>query len=366
MALLKPRPLDPQTLAALWTNAALAVRQAPAYALSLMLAASLVTGVCSAQTVSAPGGKATPADIAGVTVIAPPAPKIIEKQAQEFVQSYAAVANPNIDQIGRWRDPVCVMVMGLPLVEQAAKIKARIEAMAQSLGLPAAAANCKPNVEIAFEDDPQNAMNSVAKSNYIQYLLGYYHLSKVDQLKMVRHPIQAWYATQTQTDGVNIGGLLTSQTLPTDLYMRNSNVVDDPENKGPAGCFRRETACESSAFYNVLIVADNKALQAKTLRAIADDMVMLALSQPKSLDGCYVLPSIIDRFSNKPCMGRSPPDELTLADNAYLSALYSADLENRKSIEQTDIASRMATTLIKAHAEAGDKRDSAPSAAKAQ
>ncbi len=365
MAVLKPRPLYPQTLAAPWTDAALSVRQAPAYALSLMLAASLVTGVCYAQPISAPGGKATRADIAGVTVIAPPTPKIIEKQAQEFVQSYAAVANPNVDQIGRWHDPVCVMVMGLPLVEQAAKIKARIESMAQSLGLPAAAANCKPNVEIAFEDDPQNAMNSVAKSNYVQYLLGYYHLSKTDQIKMVHHPIQAWYVTQTRTDGVNVGGLIDSRISP-DLYLYSPNIIDDPQNKGPAGCFRRETACENSAFYNVLIVADNKALHSKTLHAIADDMVMLALSQPKSLDGCYVLPSIIDRFADKPCVGRSAPDELTPADTAYLSALYSADLESRKNIEQTDIASRMATTLIKAHAEAGDKGDSAPSAAKAQ
>ncbi len=113
----------------------------------------------------------------------------------------------------------------------------------------------------------------------------------------------------------------------------------------------------------MLILADNKALQGNKLNAVADDMVMLALSEPKSLDGCYVPPSAIDRFANKPCAGRTAPDQLTSADTAYLSALYSADLENRKGVEETDMASRMAKALIKARARAGANGEGAPDAA---
>jgi hypothetical protein len=83
-------------------------------------------------------------------------------------------------------------------------------------------------------------------------------------------------------------------------------------------------------------------------------MVMLALSQPKSLDGCNVLPSVIDRFAKSRCQGRAPPTGLTSADAAYLGALYAAEADGKKRFEESDIADRMAKILI--------KDDSAPAA----
>jgi hypothetical protein len=77
---------------------------------------------------------------------------------------------------------------------------------------------------------------------------------------------------------------------------------------------------------------------------------MLALTESKSLDGCYVLPSVIDRFAKSPCPGRDPPEGLTSADTAYLTALYSADLAAKKGAAQFDVAGRMAQTLIKTDA----------------
>ncbi len=103
----------------------------------------------------------------------------------------------------------------------------------------------------------------------------------------------------------------------------------------------------------MLIVADNRALAGESLRVVADDLVMLALSQPRSLDGCNALPSVIDRFARSPCPGRDPPDGLTPADSAFLAALYSADLEAKKGTEQFDLAGRMAENLIKANVASG-------------
>ena len=334
------------------------VRLVNRYALFLVVATLLHAGVCLAQPPAPPEGQAAKFGTSVVTVIAPPTPAIIEQQAQAFVKSYAATPNPNLNQIGRWHDPVCVEVLGLPQAAQAAKIKARIETMAQSLGLPAASASfCKPNVEIAFEDDPQGAMNGVSKSREVQYLLGYYHLSRAKQLRTVKHPIQAWYVTATHTDGVNTAAFL-GYGVP--------DAIDDPESAPPVGCYYRFTACSLSAFYNVLIVADNKALRGDKLSTVTDDLVMLALSEPKSLDGCYALPSVIDRYAKSPCTNRAPPDGLTSADTAYLSALYSADLEARKNPEQVDLSSRMAKMLIQGHAEARDNGEGSPPSVKAQ
>jgi hypothetical protein len=318
------------------------------YTSALSCAVWLTAGAALAQPASPPAAQAAPSTtVSPLTVREPPKAKAIRKQAQSFVQSYAAVPNPNIDQIGRWSGPVCVQVWGLPMPEQAAKIKARVESMAQALGLPAPRADCRANVQIVFTDRPQGTMDIVARR--WEPLLGYYHHQRTRQLAMVTHPIQAWYATATESDGVDVAALIFGG-VPLSLISPSPRVADDPTSRAPAGCFSRFTACYKSAFDNVFIVADSTALTGKTLRLIADDMVMLALSQPKSLDGCNVLPSVIDAFAKSPCPGRDPPGGLTPADHAYLTALYSADPEGRKTIEERDIARRMAKILIEAEA----------------
>ncbi len=308
---------------------------------------SVAAWLASSVALAEPGPSTT---VAPVTVQAAPTPKAIERQAYRFVQSYAAAANPNIDQIGRWHDPVCVQVWGLPLASQAAKVKARIESMAQALGLPAAHAGCRTNVEIVFTDQPQTTMDVIARR--WEPLLGYYHLSNTKQLETVTHPIQAWYVTGTHGDGADLAALMFSN-LPSSLLPPSPDVIDDPTNRPPGGCGDRATACFKSVFDNVLIVADSRTLVGKTLSLVADDMVMLALSQAKSLDGCNALPSVLDAFARSPCHGRDPPHGLTPSDTAYLTALYSSDPEGRKGLEVSDIAGRMAGILIKTAAGAG-------------
>jgi hypothetical protein len=318
------------------------------FAFALSCAAWLAAGAVLAQPVAAPAATDAPSTrVSPVTVQPAPTPKEIQRQAERFVRSWAAAPNPGVDQIGRWRGPVCVNVWGLPLAEQAARIKARIEGMAQALGLPPAPSGCTTNVEIVFTDQPQSTMDVIARR--WQPVLGYYHRSKTRQLETVTHPIQAWYMTATASEGVDVAAVLFSG-VPRALIPPSTHVVDDPTNTSPAGCLDRFTSCYQSAFHNVLIVADSKALAGETLRVIADDMVMLALSQPRSLDTCYALPSVIDRFAKPACDGRDPPSGLTPADTAYLTALYAADLGAKKRFELSDVAERMAAILIKADA----------------
>ena len=336
----------------------------------------LMATAALAQPASAPAAPSTA--IAPVTVQAAPEPKVIQKQSHSFVESYAAAPNPELDQVGRWHDGVCVQVVGLPpaVAAQAGMIKARIESVAQAVGLPAARAGCKANVEILFTDRPQRAMDFVAQRQ--EYLLGYYHHERTSQLKTVSHPIQAWYVTSTRGIGVDTAGLVFAllqdaaqgvghpgNALPDAVYpgisFRNE-TIDDPLNPEPNGCAgSRITSCLRSAFVNVFMVADSKALADQDLGLVADDMAMLALSKPTSLDGCSALPSVIDRFAKAPCPGRDPPDGLTPADAAFLTALYASDPEGGKVFQQGDIATRMAAMLIKANAVPG-----APASAKAR
>jgi hypothetical protein len=301
---------------------------------------------------------AQPTAVSPVTVQAAPTPKAIEKQTRTFVQSYAAASNPEVDQIGRWHDPVCVQVEGLS-APQAAVIKARIESVAHAVGLLAARAGCIANVEIVFSDTPQAVMDAIAKRS--DGLLGYHDRLDTNRVKTVTHPIQAWYKTATRGEGPNAGLAFANMKDAFKVDQPNvgypgattdREVIDSPANVNPTGCADapRFSACLKSLFKNVFIVADSKAMDGRDLGLVADHMVMLALSKPRSLDGCNALPSVIDGLAKSACSGRDPPDGLTPADAAYLTALYASDAEGKIAGEQGDIAGRMANILIKASA----------------
>jgi hypothetical protein len=80
-----------------------------------------------------------------------------------------------------------------------------------------------------------------------------------------------------------------------------------------------------SSLLNVLIVADIRKVGGGEIGPVSDYITMLALSEPRSLDQCSKLPSILDLMSSD-CGSRAKPDRLTHSDIAYLKGLYAADL----------------------------------------
>lgn len=322
------------------------------------LRAALASAACSAAIVAMADGEAIgapqPAPPAGAsTTVAPvtvtaPSQGTVEQQSYSWVRSHAAAGNPEVGQIGRWYDPVCVEVVGLPQEEEAAAIKARIESVARALGAPKPRKDCSANVEIVFSTEPQLVMDMVADRR--DWLLGYYHSHLPNQLKRVTHPIQSWYVTATESSAPDAAVLAASNS---GHFTRGRAVItDDPDIQGPGGCAAsRFTSCLQSEFANVFIVADSKALEGKRLGDVADYMVMLALSQPRSLDVCNGFPSVLDLFSEPGC-DHPAPDGLTPADAAYLTALYQSDLRAKGWAERGEISLRMTRMLIKANPEA--------------
>jgi len=284
--------------------------------------------------------------VAPLTVTAEASPAALQKRSQSFVLSYAAASNPEIDQIGRWQDSICVVVIGL-VADQAAQVKARVEEVAKAVGRGARKPGCHQNIEIIFTADPQHALDYVAERR--EMALGYYHRHHTAVLKTVTRPIQAWYMTATTGKGGASAGYVLQQRGPSAPIQVKGRVVDDPESEAPTGCAdSRFTACLRSEFENVLVVVDTGRVRGRSLDLVSDYVAMLALSEPSSLDGCNVLPSVIDVFAPA-CPQREAPDGLTRADMAYLKALYAADLEAKKAGEQSDIAGRMAKILTTAH-----------------
>ncbi|MEI9890002.1 MAG: hypothetical protein WDN45_04605 [Caulobacteraceae bacterium] len=313
-------------------------RFAPRRAVSaLTCAASLIATAALAQ----PDPAARPASgttVAPVTIEGPSTPKVIEQQSYRFVQDLVVTGNPELDQVVRWRDPVCIRAAGL-VPNQDQEIEARITEVAKALDLRVGKPGCKANVEIVFSDQPQTVLDQLYKRR--EYMLGYYHRHDGVRLKKVTMPIQAWHVTATIGGW---GGVAGAEAQP------HSEVIDDPENMPPAGCGINHafTACLQGVFKNVFVIVDNSFLGDKSLGLVTDYLAMVALAQPRSLNGCSDLSSVIDLFAKAACPGRDAPDGLTPADASYLTALYSADPEQKKWAAESDISGRMAKILIKA------------------
>jgi hypothetical protein len=302
---------------------------------------------------AAPAAAPGPTVVPRVTVEGQAPPKMIQEQAQAFTKSYPATTT-ELGQIARWRDPMCVEVFGLS-PDVAAKIKGRIENVGQAVGLGVDRAACRANIEIVFTDKPQTLMDGVARKRDL--LLGYFHIQDRQKLKTVTRPIQAWYVTATlggagNTTGVTFAYYETTGNIPLPNVQWHREVIDDPIYQAPTGCGDAPhfTACLQGVIKNVLVVADSKALQGKDVGLLSDYLSMLALSQPRTLDGCNSLPSVVDLFAPSPCADREAPDGLTPADAAYLTSLYQSNPENRVDFQRTDIAGRMAKILINASA----------------
>ena len=340
-----------------------------------ILAAAISTSAPAPDTPSPPATTVSP-----VTVEAPVKASDLAR-SRSFIDSYAS-PTAKLDRYARWAAPPCVAVSGLAPA-QAASVKARIEEIARSAGLTVGAPGCRANVEIEFTAQPQALVDQiVAKSPQV---LGFQPGLDPAALKTVSRPIQAWYMTASR-GGVNAlakssamagaprpslpapdpgTSTLARHAPPSAAAWAQTNSVlnslggatpgsvlstpeslDGPGRSSGAGCEPRAPTCQS-VFWNVLVVADVGKVQDHSVQSLTDYVAMLALSQPRSLDGCMALASIIDLLAPEPCPGRDAPDGLTAADSAFLTALYASDPMANKALQQSAMSARMAGDLAK-------------------
>jgi hypothetical protein len=100
----------------------------------------------------------------------------------------------------------------------------------------------------------------------------------------------------------------------------------------------------ASEFVHVLVLVDSTRVTQYSLSTIADYIGMVVLTRT-SLSGCAELPSIIDVLSPD-CSPGPRPDAMTLADLAFLKALYSASLDRNLNLSQGEIHDRMLRLMV--------------------
>jgi len=281
----------------------------------ILLLASATAAI--AQPAEKPATLRAPSESAeSVTVTATPLPG--RSAVDEFIYSYPHVSR-YVEKIPRWKDGICPVVEGVP-ARYAAFITTRLKAIAQKAGAPVDAdPRCRHNIQILFSDHPQEVGDYLGK-NHSPYLGVFDNLHQADELAKVTHDIQAWYLTGS----VNYQGAWKIDN-PRANFFNNTTYGFYGGNDGDYLAFGRVGGRINdgiaSYLYNVIIVADSGKLKQVEMGALADYIAMLALSQPKSFDACWEVPSITNLLAKDCEQGRKTA---TLSDNdaAFLQGLY--------------------------------------------
>ncbi len=248
-----------------------------------------------------------------------------------FVQSHGT-PNPKTNQVGRWVSPwaICPKTRGLKPVA-ADYVSRRIMAMASRVGAPVDwSPKCKATVEVIFTPNPQDQVTYFAR--HYRKILGVTAGTLKDRVTF-KNQIRAWYDTATRTSegwGEDLDDTMADGKMAGARMAVNVQGPTDDQ---------RFTSGTVSGFANVLVVIDSNQVTMHSLSSISDYVSVLVLSRTAQ-NGCSELPSIVDLFSPD-CSGRPAPEAITRADIAYLTALYSADLEKNLHIEQIDLHQRM-------------------------
>jgi hypothetical protein len=278
---------------------------------------------------------AQPPSTEHVTVTAPAA--IPEALAHDFVKSFTGVS-PASGKIARWRLGVCPVVAGLP-PSGLKLVSARVRQVAAQAGAPVGDQSCKPNTDIVFTLNPQVLLDGIRAKDRV--LLGYHDAGQEKELATVRHPVQAWYTTQTAD---NHG----TATIDDKLTTRGGFTMDTPGDRRlffPEATVRQVTGSHlsdglSSELYHAVIVIDLAKVKGLTVGALADYAAMLALAQTQSFETCAPLVSITNLVSPD-CDAAVKTGAMSGSDLAYLQGLYSIDPRASLLHQKGEIADRM-------------------------
>ena len=319
-----------------------------------LLAGVIATDAGAAAAQPQDAAAASPQTLQDVMVTAPRVQdhRVLDHAVNGFVTSHSAPGS-RTNQIGRWHEYVCPLIMGLqpPARDFIAR---QIVDVARGVGAPSGAVGkkCPATVVIVFTRDPQVLLDRIARDSRV--LLGFFPASQVKRVTTFSRPIQAWYETGTHSmDIVQLPKAGFSSTQENQHYgsgpagggpplLRGAQLDSDTtatgmQPSGFAGSYLGSGV--RSEFLHVLIIADTGQLAHYPLHSIADYLALLSLSRMAQLDQCAPLPSITDMLAS----GCAAPvaDALTAADRAYLKALYSADLEKNLNLERGDIHEQM-------------------------
>jgi len=247
------------------------------------------------------------------------------KAAQAYV---GAIAVRSDTQLARFHQPVCTLVVGIP-VPHSTTIAKRISDDAAAAGAPVSKnAKCSPNLIVMFADDGAGVVRDIRESR--PSWLGGLTSGEIDRMTKPG-PVRAWSVTSLRNEDGQ--GLSTPPDSPTKGALSDKPVL----RVMTASILRQPTRQDVETSF---VLMDKQATIGLTLRQIADYAAMrgLARTRPPAGDaaGLPTILTVLDPTTT------ARARELTNADAAYLRALYRGDGTAAAVNEKNGIARRIA------------------------
>ena len=271
------------------------------YTAMLAAAGLLLAGAPGrAATADPPATSAPPAqDLSGVTVTAGKQDPLVDKTTQ-FVREHLPEGQSG--QLARFRDEICVSVVGLPAAYDAF-IARRIVALAGEVHAPVShAANCAPNVHVIFSPQPQAQMADIARRR--ETLLGAHFAAQLRRILVVSRPVQSWYLTGVRdtTGERHLEGNSQANVDVNDLVRGGADIGGGGQAGSPDQLHGRAGSRlgndMSAEIVHALIIADSHKVADARIGAVADYIAMLALARWDSLQACGAAPSILNLMAD--------------------------------------------------------------------
>ncbi len=242
------------------------------------------------------------------------------------------IARNRGDQMARFEDKVCPMVIGMPRDWTAAMTR-MIRANIMSFGAKVEGPGCRPNSLVIFIDQPRALVEAIRKEE--PWMLGMEPRPALDFVASVG-PITSWHVTDTM--GAD-GELLGTATIEGASGVKTSRSISSSRLYMPV---RQEMLLG-------MVVVEKDRTVGHTLRQLADLATMHILLEVKASAGTKDPGSILSLFEPRPA-GEAPPPRLSRLDRGAMAGFYAQRDNNYTAAQQR---SAIAKAIVKG---AGEER----------
>jgi hypothetical protein len=236
-------------------------------------------------------------------------------EAQKAVN---AVTTSHESQIARFQDPVCPLVVGLPM-DARQVVEREIRSVASRVGARVAGAKCDANLILILSGDGK-AMFSDIRDKRPQWLAG---LSHGDAEKILNQdgPVRAWAVRTVRDEDGRVVKVASNAIRKGEMKIRESSFLKQTTSLGIDGA---------------VIIIERSAVDGRSLGEIGQYAAMRGLALTRTPQGDS-FGTILGMFNSS-----SAPRQLTSFDLNYLTALYAGDGRQLAVHERSRIAKAIA------------------------
>jgi hypothetical protein len=247
---------------------------------------------------------------------------VVQGQRRQIAQALRKLIEPaESEQLARFEDEVCPMVIGMPR-DWTAKLTRMIRDNVTAIGGRVGKPGCKVNAAVIFIDQPLELIKAFAEAEP-----GYFNMTprELEKFSAIQRPVASWHVTDMRgRDGQELGQMGTlGGMFPTD-----AKVV--------------RQASASRLYSNVredmlvgFVVVDRQQTPGKSLRQLADLATMHLLLDVNQEAGQRDPGSILSLFEARG-EGLAPPMRLSKFDRGALRGFYTQRENNRSARQQAE------------------------------